>query len=188
MKQRGGPDAQPVGHDLVYIQVHIADRLIVYAEALDHLQPPEVLLVDQAALLVILLDQGLELLLPRQLLVHQTGLFRHDPVALLGGVPQEHIEDVPHLLQVEKMAVVLDPPDRAVLPAYPVLHIVQVVLAGGYLRPNALLHLLQVLRVHHAPEGVAGEGPEFLHRPALKHPQQGLVGIDDFLSLVRVVD
>ena len=87
IEQRGGAHAQPIGDDLVPVQVHIADRLVVDAQSLDDLQLPQVLLVDEGALLVIFLDEVAQLPLPLQPLVHQLGLFLQELVVLLGGGP-----------------------------------------------------------------------------------------------------
>ena len=52
---------------------------------------------------------------------------------------------------------------------------------------DLILHGLQVLRVHNAPEGVPGKGPELPHVAALEDVQYPSAGADDFLPAARAV-
>ena len=184
IEQDSSAAAQPVRRHLVCVQVHVTDGLIVYAQPLDDLQLPEILLVDEPALLIICL----EALLLFHVLADQQVPFQQHPIPLLRSVPQEHVEDVPNAIDVDEMAIVLDPADCAVLAMDAVLHIVQIVLAGRDLRPYALLHRFQVLRVDEAAEGATRERPKVFHRIALADPQHPSVGVYDLLAPIRTID
>ena len=188
LRNRLRPGAHAVGQELVPVQIGVEDGLVVDAEPLDDLQAAQVLLVDEGALLVVLLDEGLELLLVPALLLDEGGPLVLPALPLLRGVPQEDIEDAAGGGALDEVTVVLNPPDGAVLAHDPVFHVIQIVLAGGDLLPDALLHLLQVLGVDHAPEGVPRQLPELRHILALKDPQQPAVGVDNPLPLLRAVD
>ena len=169
--------AEAVGEDLVLLQVRVEDGVVAGPQALDDLQLAVVLPVHAVPLPVALL------LLPEK-------VFPLPPAALrlLRGVGQKDVEHIPHGLAADEVAVVLDPAQCAVPPDDPVFHIVQVELTGGDLTADALLHLLQVLRMHHAAEGSPGQRHELLGTLALEDPQQPSVGVEDLLPAPGPVD
>ena len=118
----------------------------------------------------------------------QQGPLGEQLLLLLRGVRQEYVEHAPHGLGVHIVPVILDPADGPVPPDDAVLHIVQVVPAGGHLVQDALFHRLQVLRKDQAPEGAPGHFPELRHVGALEDAQQAPVGVQDLLFAVRAVD
>ena len=176
--------ADPVGPDGVRVQVHVEDGFVVNTQSLDDLQPPQMLLVDDLQLGVV----GLQLLCPPAVLLQQGVPLRRQPQPFLGGVPHKDVEHIPHRLAADKVPVVLQPADLSVPADYPVLHIVQIVLTVGNLLPDAPLHLLQVLRVDHPPEGIAGQSAELLPAGAAEYPQQRGVGVEDLLLPAGPVD
>ena len=107
---------------------------------------------------------------------------------LFGGVLDKDIEEAAVLLGVDKVAVVLDPPDCAVLSDDAVFHVVQLAAVGVYLLLDALLRILLVLRVHQSGEGVAGVSLELLQGLAAVYMDQGLIGVDQTLVPSGMID
>ena len=176
-----GALAQPVGQNAIFFQLRIEDGLVIDAQPLYYLQAPQMLLVDDGPLPVILLHQALVACFAPPLLLHPA-------LHLLGGVSQKDIEKVPYRLSVDKVAVVLNPANRAVSAGNAVLYIVQVVLALGNLPLDTLLYLLQVVGEHQPPKGTMGHILKLIPCIALKDAQQALVGVDNALIPVGMVD
>ena len=87
------------------------------------------------------------------------------------------------------MAVVVDPADRAVLADDPVFHVVHVsTCSSSTCLLNGMRYLLVILRMNHAAEGKAGQSLEVLQAVAAEDIADGLVGVQQLLVLVRLVD
>ena len=152
--------AQTVGKDPVRVQIHIENGLVVYAETLDYFETPEMLLIDETSLLVVLFDQILQLLF-------LCGLF----LSLFCRIGQKHIEDAADTVYLDKMAVILHPADFTVFADDSVFHVVKVILAVRNLFPDALLHLFEIRTVNHSLKGISGQLLEFLQGIALENSQ-----------------
>lgn len=139
------------------------------------------LLIDEGPLLIV----GGDPVLPLPL---APGPLLEELLLLFGGVHQEDVEHVPHDLAADKMAVILDPADGAVLGRDPVLHVVQVEPAAGDLALDALLHPGQVVGMDDAAEGVPREAAELLQGVTAEDPQKAPVGKDDLLVPAGLID
>ena len=85
------------------------------------------------------------------------------------------------------MPIVLNPADCAVLLYNPVLHIVKIIDTVCDLNLNALLHLVEILRVHHTLKGVSRKRAKLLLCLTAKNPQHSAVGVQQFLRLICAV-
>ncbi len=89
---------------------------------------------------------------------------------------------------MDKVPVVLNPPDRAVLAHDAVFYIIQIVFMGVNLLLDAPLDLLYVIRVDQSGKGVSGIALEFLQVLAAIYPEKGLVGIDQLFIPIRMIN
>ena len=187
-KQRRGPFAHPVGLYDILFKVHIADGIVIHAEALDNLQPPLLLLPGQIPLLVIGQSEGFQFFLILPPLVQQGGFFGENLFPFFGGVADEDIENASHRHRVHIVSVILNPAHLPILSLNAVLHIIQIAPAPGDLLLNAGFHPFQVVGMHQATKRIPCPRPELRHGPALEYLKQGAVGVDDLFPGVRAVD
>ena len=81
---------------------------------------------------------------------------------LFGRILHKDVKNISVALSMDKMPVVLNPPDDAVLAHNAVFHVVQVVVVRADLPPDAFLHFIQVIRMHHPRKGIPGVRLKFL--------------------------
>ena len=86
------------------------------------------------------------------------------------------------------MTIVLHPAHLPVPANDAVFRAVQLLLGFANLANNLRTDTPIVLRVHHAPKGIARQLPEFRLAGAAKKPMHGPVGINQFLRALRPVD
>ena len=91
-------------------------------------------------------------------------------------------------LRLRIVAVVVHPPDRAVLANDAVFRVVQLVIAGFDLLNDGRADSVVILRMHHAAEGEAGQGPEFLLVCAAVDIEYGFVGVNQRLGFLCPID
>ena len=187
-ESRFHPAAEAVRQNFPIFQVHIENGIIIDAQSLDNLQTAQVFLPHLGPFPVVLLRTAEQLLFAPLLFLEQAGVLRPAAFHFLGSVRQKYVKNIPYQRTVDKMTVILNPAHDAVPSDDAVLHIIQVPLLFPDLPPDAGLHAVQVLRMHHSAEGASGHREKFLQALTLENPQQPLIGIDDLLSAVRPVD
>ena len=114
--------------------------------------------------------------------------FRHDPFMLLRDVGNKDRINSSVNVCLQIVAVVVHPADGAVLADDPVFHIVHVVIAGVDLFRNGGRDAAVILRVHHAPEGIARQLFEILEIVAAVDIKDRLVCIEKLSRLFGFVN
>ena len=103
-------------------------------------------------------------------------------------IGNENVIDPTVGLGLGEMAVIINPTDRAVLTDDAVLRIIHLFITGLDLLVDRVHDFLMIIRVQHAPEGVAGQLFKILQSVAAKDAEDGFVGIEKLLRLLRPVD
>ena len=103
-------------------------------------------------------------------------------------VHNENVEHFPLFRIVVQAAEVFNVFDFPRAGGDAVVQMVQIVVAGADLAPDAVLRNVQIVGMHDALEGAAGESDELFRRIALKNLQQFLVGIQQFFVAVGLVN
>ena len=116
------------------------------------------------------------------------GLVGFRPLPLFGDVRYEHVEQAVVDLGLHVVAVVVDPANAAVSADDAVLLVVLIRPVFADLAVDGGHDPLVIRRVHHAPEGEAGQRLEFLQGVAAEQLKHRLVGVQQFLARIRPVD